>query len=146
MAIEYWEEYDKYPEGMIKEYKYWTLEIAYRQHTLGSYMIFAKRKVEKISNLTNAELLGLKEVMNEIEEVLLKNEPFKPERFNYLQLGNSLHQLHFHCIPRYSSKRTYLGIEWIDPSFGTLPTWAKEDKNMEIIMKIKNRIVGLLEK
>lgn len=51
-----------------------------------------------MSELTNDEILELKVVMQEMEDLLSAIPEFNPDRFNYLQLGNNLNQLHFHCF------------------------------------------------
>lgn len=123
---------DKYEEGNLKEYTYWLLTVSFRQTTLGSYIILAKRPVEKISELLDEELIELRHVMAEIEQVLSAANDFKPDRFNYLQLGNSLHQLHFHGIPRYSTPRNFAGKEWIDSKYGTTPVILKKSEESEV--------------
>lgn len=78
----FWDPKGKYKEGFLKEYKHWVLEISFLQHTLGCFIIFAKRNVERISELNNEELSELKTVMSEIEAAVTKE--FKADRFNYL--------------------------------------------------------------
>lgn len=131
---------DKYKEGNLKEYSHWTLTVSFRQTTLGSYIILAKRSIERISELNDAELIELKQVMREIEDALSKADGFKPDRFNYLQLGNSLHQLHFHGIPRYSSSRDFSGRKWIDEKYGTTPVIVPKEEESEVntVREIKN--------
>lgn len=111
----------KYDEGNLKDYKHWLLTVSFRQTTFGCFIILAKRPLEKISDLSDEEIIELKTVMREIESVLFTTEPFKPDRMNYLQLGNSLHQLHFHGIPRYSTPRTFGVKTWVDERYGTTP-------------------------
>ena len=137
---------DKYKEANLKEYKHWILATSFRQHTLGSFIILAKRPNEKISDLTNEELLELKTVMQETEEALSQTEGFKPQRFNYLQLGNSMNQLHFHGIPRYDSPRNFAGREWVDTTFGGPPIFLRKDQEseLELIKQIKESILPTL--
>lgn len=135
-----WDTKNKYTEGLLKEYNHWVLEVSYRQHTLGSYIIFAKRSVEKISELKTEEINELKDVMNEIETNLSKIDIFKPDRFNYLQLGNKYHHLHFHGIPRYNSPRSFNGKEWVDETPGSVPIWSHEDVGHELVSKLRDAI------
>src|SRR5258708_5990847 len=107
-----WDPEQKYTEGQIKDYKYWALEVSYRQHTFGNYIIFAKEKVERISELSTQALLELPIVIKEIENALSINDTFKPDRYNYWQMGNQLHRLHFHGFPRYISSREFAGQQW----------------------------------
>jgi diadenosine tetraphosphate (Ap4A) HIT family hydrolase len=141
-----WDTKNKYTEGLLKEYDHWVLEISYRQHTLGCYIIFCKRSVEKISELKTEEIDELKEVMAEIEKSLLKIDIFKPDRFNYLQLGNKCHQLHFHGIPRYNLPRSFDGKEWIDETVGVVPIWSYQDVGYELVSKLRDVIKPHLPK
>jgi len=100
-----WDPDNRYTEGFIKAFNCWCLEISYRQHTLGCYIVFARRQVERISELSSEELTELAFVNSEIETALTSNPIFRPDQFNYLQLGNQLHHLHLHGIPRYVSPR-----------------------------------------
>jgi len=139
-----WDSHDRYVNGFLKEYKNWTIEVSFRQHTLGCFIIFAKRNVEKISDLNSDELNELKNIMSSMEKALLKLDAFKPDRFNYLQLGNALHRLHFHGIPRYKAKRTFNGEIWIDKAWGHPPIWSKTEASSSLINAIKLLILKQL--
>lgn len=137
MATKPWDPENKYTAGYLKEYKHWLLNVHYRQHTIGAYIILARREgVQRISELHDTELIELKQVMREIESTLESIEIFKPDRFNYEQLGNELHHLHFHGIPRYSTTRIFDGEEWIDENWGKPPKWPIEDRSDEFVEKI----------
>jgi diadenosine tetraphosphate (Ap4A) HIT family hydrolase len=140
MADRFWDPEGKYLDGFIKEYNSWILEISFRQHTLGCYIIFSKEKVEKISSLSSDAIQELKIVMGEIESTLQQIPDFYPDRFNYLQLGNGLHNLHFHGIPRYVSTREFAGKQWIDTRWGHPPVWSDKETEKEIVMEIKKKI------
>lgn len=144
MNLRSWDPSGKYKEGFVKEYKHWVLEVSFRQHTLGCFIIFAKRDIEKISELGEEEMVELKEVMKEFETTLSHMIGFNPERFNYLQLGNALHHLHFHAIPRYSTMRNFMDKEWIDTTFGQPPVWSKEEVTKETLQKIKQAFLNRL--
>jgi len=141
-----WDKNNKYTEGFLKEYNHWVLEVSYRQHTLGCYIIFAKRSVEKISELKTEEIDELKDVMAEIEDTLSKIDIFKPDRFNYLQLGNDVHQLHFHAIPRYNLPRSFDEREWVDKTPGSVPIWSHGDAGHELVAKLRDTILPDLPK
>lgn len=145
MVNRIWDPENKYKDAVIKEYKYWVVEMSFRQHTFGCFIIFAKRNVQKISELDNTELSNLRDVMKEIEKVLDKNPDFKPDRFNYLQMGNALHHLHFHGIPRYKSERNLDRKVWIDKTFGHPPVWSKTEVSKELVIKIKENIQRYLK-
>lgn len=140
MFEKFWDKEKKYIEGFLKEYKYWLLEVSYRQHTLGCYIVFCKREVERISELTPEEIGELPLVLKEIEEALTKNETFKPDRFNYWQMGNGLHQLHIHGFPRYSTPRFFFSREWIDAAYGHPPVWSKEGVGHDLVREVREAI------
>ncbi len=146
MVNRFWDTHNRYTEGFLKEYGHWVLEVSYRQHTLGSYIIFAKRPVEKISELHTGEIDELKDVMGEMEATLSSIDAFHPDRFNYWQMGNGLHQLHFHGIPRYEHPRHFTGKEWIDRTWGNVPVWSQEDVHHDLVAQIRDVIKPHLPK
>lgn len=146
MVDRLWDKNNKYSEGFLKEYKHWVLELSYRQHTLGCYIIFAKRSIEKISQLTTQEIDELKDVMGEVESTFSKIDAFKPDRFNYWQMGNSLHHLHFHGMPRYELPRNFDEKEWVDNTFGSVPVWSENNIDDNLVIKIRDIIKTHLPK
>ncbi|MFA6295827.1 MAG: hypothetical protein WC663_00560 [Patescibacteria group bacterium] len=132
---------NKYSKGILKEYKYWIAEVSYHQHTFGNYIIFCKRKgVEKISELKDKELLEFKKVCKEIENALSKNKIFKPQRFNYWQLGNGCHQLHFHGLPRYSKDKKFGNKIFKDKNYGSDPIWTEVEQDDKTVIEMKEAI------
>jgi len=146
MVNRFWDKNNRYTEGFLKEYNHWVLEVSYRQHTPACYIIFAKRAVERISELETQEVNELKDVMGEIEATLAKIDTFKPDRFNYWQMGNALHHLHFHGIPRYESPRNFDGKEWADQTWGSVPVWSKDDVSHDLVAKVRDAIKPHLPK
>jgi diadenosine tetraphosphate (Ap4A) HIT family hydrolase len=140
MENRFWDPQGKYKDVFLKEYKHWILEVSFRQHTPGCFIIFAKRQIEKIVDLRDEELIELRVVMTEMQNLLISIPELKPDRFNYMQLGNELHNLHFHGIPRYNSTRNFVGIEWIDENPKSLPIWKTTETDKEIVMKVKEEI------
>ena len=146
MDVRIWDTEGKYKDGFVKEYKHWVLEVSFRQHTLGCFIIFAKRDIVKISELQDTEIIELKAVIKDLEVTLLGIEEFKPDRFNYLQMGNALHHLHFHAIPRYATPRHFNDKEWNDLTFGHPPVWSKVEVDKELVLKIKDKFLNQLSK
>lgn len=139
-----WDPNGRYPDGSLRAYDHWSLEISYRQHTLGAYILFARRPVERISELGSAELADLACAMGEMERALAAHSGFRPDRLNYLQLGNALHHLHFHAVPRYSSPRSFGGREWIDGTFGAPPVWSDRDEKGSLVSAIRDALAPYL--
>lgn len=130
-SIRHWDPKQEFLGAALKPYEHWVLEVSWQQHTLGCYIIFCRRKdVRLISELEPEELVELVQVMREIEGALRKSPVFKPDHFNYLQLGNLLPLLHFHGVPRYNKNRRFSKkllnreITDIDPKY--LPLWTTD--------------------
>jgi diadenosine tetraphosphate (Ap4A) HIT family hydrolase len=142
MNSRFWDPEEKYANGVIKEYKYWNLEVSFRQHTLGCFIIFCKRDIQRISELTDYESNELKLVMKHMERSVVK--AFGAERFNYFQMGNQLHNLHLHGIPRYSSEKSFFDKIWKDNTFGHPPSWTKEEIDNDLVEKIRIEVLKYL--
>lgn len=133
-----WDPEGKYVQHLLKEYKHWSLEISSRQRTLGAFFIFSKRDHERFSEMTEEETKELLVVMREMETAL--TNAFKPDRFNYLQLGNELHSLHFHGYPRYATERVCAGRTWTDETFTSWPNASREKTPPEVVAEIQKLI------
>lgn len=140
MVRRFWDPENKYGEGFIKEYKDWVWEIHYRQPTLGCFIIFSKHHVERFSQLTEPQLASLRDVLKEIEKVYSRIKVFRPDWFNYWQMGNSLPHLHIHGFPRYKKPRFFAGKKWVDKTWGHPPIWSTKDVNHELVVKIRDTI------
>lgn len=134
----HWDPEGKYSDLTIKEYKYWLVQIQLWKRALGGLMIFLKRPSEKFSDLKTEEFEELKLIMKEMEMAI--GQAFQPDRFNYLQLGNVTTQLHFHCYPRYATSRTFAGVEWVDTTYGSLPTSDKTESTREVAHMVRDEI------
>jgi diadenosine tetraphosphate (Ap4A) HIT family hydrolase len=141
MVNRIWDQDNAYTAGFLKSYTYWTVEVSYRQHTLGSFIIFLNRFAERMSDISKEESEELPIVMKAIENALETTPELQPERFNYLQLGNAITHLHIHGIPRYKEPRELLGRAWNDRTYGKPPTWTFTNEKHETITKIKDLIL-----
>ena len=103
----------------------WVLSVRERQITLGSCVISAKRRVERMSDLSRWEALELRKMFRAFE--LLLTACFQPDTFNYVVSGQSNLDdpfLHFHAFPRYSEARHWRHHDWSDvrwPRFLSFP-------------------------
>lgn len=113
---------------ILKDYDYWTLIIAEGQLPLGWCIAFLKRHIESFEELTDKELLELKQVVAELKSALDKT--FKPDWFNVMQLGNMEHHLHLHLVPRYKKPREFGGRTFVDQDYGHMivDRWKPESK------------------
>jgi len=138
LQIRHWDSADKYVGAVLKWYEHWCLEVSYRQHTLGCYILFCRREGVRLpSDLHDEELLGLREAMSEIELALRAHSFFDPDHFNYLQMGNALPLLHFHGIPRYLMPRNFDGMTWVDKRPGHPPVWKEHEAPRVLIEKLR---------
>lgn len=114
---------------IVKDYDSWTLIVAEGQLPLGWCICFLKRHVEFFEDLTDEEVLELKQVVAELKSALGKT--FKPDWFNVMQLGNMEHHLHFHLVPRYKEPREYDGRTFTDQDYGHMivDRWKPESKD-----------------
>ncbi|GAB4147498.1 MAG: hypothetical protein OHK0017_09280 [Patescibacteria group bacterium] len=134
-----WDPENKYSLGNVYSFKHWTFEISFRQHTLACFIFFLNRYAEEIHELTNEEWLQFKK-LTKIVDTLYQNSFFKPDKINYLQLGNKVKHLHFHGIPRYERSINFNGKVWVDRSFGVAPLWTYEEADPNDIIEIKKLI------
>jgi len=142
MLIRHWDPDKRYEGAVLKVYEHWSLEVSWRQHTLGCYILFCRREgVRLMSQLEIAELDELKVAMRNIEHVLRYGEEFRACHFNYLQMGNVLPLLHFHGIPRYDGSRPLsrelLNREVTDPDAHNVPPWSREEITREQMDKLR---------
>lgn len=108
------EDFSKY---LIKDYKYWAVNIHRNQGFLGRCVVLCKR--ENALDLTDAT----KEEQEELFLILraLRSavaEIFQPDWFNYAFLGNEFRHLHCHFIPRYAKPKEFMGVIFADKLFG----------------------------
>jgi len=127
----------------IKEFKFWTLALNSNQSYLGRSICYLHTYKENITELTDEEFLELKAIIKKWQDALTKL--WKPDFWNYSQLGNATPHIHFHFVPRYKEKRTFDGAEFVDERWGKNynPSPARPvDK--EFVDKIRLAIQGAL--
>lgn len=127
-------------ELTLKEYKYWSLVLAESQFIIGWSHAILKRHAERFEELTDEELIELKQVIKELKSALKKT--FKPDWFNVMQLGNMTKHIHFQLVPRYCEPRRFDGRVFIDKDYGKMIVnrWKQEDK--KFLLKLKKYILN----
>ncbi len=125
-------------ELVLKEYKYWSLVLAESQFLIGWSHAILKRHAERFEELTDEELIELKQVIKELKSALKKT--FNPDWFNVMQLGNMTKHIHFQLVPRYCKHRNFDGRVFVDEDYGNMVVnrWKKEDK--KFLLKLKECI------
>ncbi|MBI1969814.1 HIT domain-containing protein [Candidatus Woesearchaeota archaeon] len=138
----HWDPENQYSHGDLKFYSHWFLGVNYCQPTIGTLVIVTLRPgLENFSGLQEEEFRELLQVMKEAECMLGSHSALRPNRYNYLQMGNVLHTLHFHLIPRYDKPRKFLEKTWKDPTYGHAPRKLSECKvGSELVRAIRDEL------
>lgn len=112
------------PNNVLKEYKYWKIQLRPKQNTLGCCVIILNRHIEKFSDINQEEISELASVVKELENALKK--AFKYDKINYLVLMMVDKHFHFHVIPRYEKERNFANVLWKDKD------WPKPTSSSEV--------------
>jgi diadenosine tetraphosphate (Ap4A) HIT family hydrolase len=137
--IRHWDPENRYVGAALTNYRYWAIEVSWRQHTLGSCIMFCRREgVRLLSELTDEELSDMRDAMAAHEMRLRTRSAFRPDHINYLQMGNVLLPLHLHIVPRYKTTRTSFGREWSDSAWGKPPAWSSEEISHTLMAQIRD--------
>ncbi len=125
----------------IKEYKHWILFLHENQCYLGRMYLLAK-DTSKIDfmEMSLDEREEFFKIGSEIKKVL--NRLFLPDKINYTALGNVFERLHVHFIPRYKSKKDFLGMGFTDTRWGK--NYAPYDTGFKIDSAILGKIKCLI--
>lgn len=130
----------KVKEYLIKDYKHWIWSIRPAQCTLGASIVCMKRQVPTFSNANEEEMAELAIVAKDVESVL--KGVFQFQKINWLALMMVDQQVHFHVVPRYSTKKEFAGVTWEDTGWPRLAVLVGqyvlggEDTNPELVSKI----------
>jgi diadenosine tetraphosphate (Ap4A) HIT family hydrolase len=120
----------------IRQFKYWTLMVHPNQSYLGRAICYLNTYKESLVELTQEEYLELLEIIRKYQTALTKL--WRPDGWNYAQLGNVVPHLHVHFIPRYKEPRTWEGITFVDERWGKHYAPApKREEDKPVIEKIR---------
>ncbi|MFL6764082.1 MAG: HIT family protein [Sphingomicrobium sp.] len=101
-----------FPATLVREFEHWIVLLRPAQVTLGSLVLAAKSKATAYSGLPADAFTEQAAAVAAIEQALARFVAY--ERINYLMLMMVDPNVHFHVIPRYSSLRSWNGIEFPD--------------------------------
>lgn len=108
------------PHLILKETSCWTWSLFPNQSYLGRLQLTLRRECHgSLASATDEEWADLRNSLRAYERVL--SELFRPDRFNYVQLGNVWPQVHVHAIPRYAGERSWEGTAFSDVRWGDVP-------------------------
>ena len=104
-----------YPDTLIREYTYWSVQLRPKQATLGSLVAICKESVRSFGQLSGEAFAELKQVTAEMETAL--GSCFGYAKLNYLMLMMTDPDVHFHVLPRYPEAQQFCEISFADPGW-----------------------------
>ena len=120
----------------IKDYKYWTLQVACNQSYLGRCIIWCKRDdAIDLSDMSPEESSELVEILKNLKEA--EGKSFGASWFNYSFLGNGTRHLHCHFVPRYQNPVEFSGTIFKDELWGNN---FKTDPNFETTDELREAV------
>jgi diadenosine tetraphosphate (Ap4A) HIT family hydrolase len=108
-----------FPAAAIREYEQWAVLVRPRQVTLGSVIVAEKSEATALGQLSQKSLLELGIVSRELEATLQAS--FQFDKINYIALMMVDPNVHFHVLPRYSTPRSFGGMEFRDTGWPKHP-------------------------
>ena len=119
------------PGSMVHDYVHWSVLLRPKQVTLGSLVLIAKEPATAWPMLGAAAFEELKAITADIEQALRRC--FDHDKINYLMLMMVDPDVHFHVIPRFSTSRTFQGVEFSDPGWPGPPRLDSAAETGEIV-------------
>ena len=114
-----------YERLSLQKHEKWTWILSPNQSYLGRSVFVLRRACNtSLAELGQKEWDELKILVCLQEQSI--NEIFRPDRYNYTQMGNVWEQLHVHAIPRYRAERVWNGHKFRDLRWGMNPAPTPE--------------------
>lgn len=113
----------RYPDTLIREYRFWAVLLRPDQVTAGSLILACTQDIQQFSGLPDAGFHELSEVTRDLERTLRLMLNY--EKINYLMLMMVDKHVHFHVLPRYSQPRVLGGVTFVDNSWPGPPSLAQ---------------------
>ena len=131
----------RYFENLIKEYDYWVVLYRPQQVTIGSLVLICKENKFNLGDLSKSAYVEFRVVIQDIEIFLYKK--LGANKINYIALMMVDPHVHFHIIPRYSSKiiineKLYNDIYWPKPPNVLDEIKINESEKLHIIKYFQN--------
>lgn len=115
----------------------WNVSLRPLQTTLGALVVSLNRPCVSLADLTDEEALQLNKVFKLVNEIL--HGAFSPDKVNYLALMMVDAHVHFHVVPRYERKISFLEKEYVDND------WPKPPNLLTSIQVSNHDIKDILE-
>jgi len=104
-----------YPDTLVREYTYWSVQLRPKQATLGSLVAICKEPVQSFGQLSGEAFAELRQVTAGMETAL--GLSFGYAKLNYLMLMMVDPDVHFHVLPRYPQTQQFHGTGFADPGW-----------------------------
>jgi len=104
-----------YPDTLVLEYSYWSVQLRPKQATLGALVAICKEPAQSFGQLSGAAFAELQQVTAGMETAL--GLSFGYAKLNYLMLMMVDPDVHFHVLPRYPEAQQFDGISFEDPGW-----------------------------
>ena len=124
------------PDLLIKEFKYWVVIIRENVVTLGSSIFILKSGKKNLSDVDSLEMAEFSEVCKWFENKTRKL--YGAVKWNYLAMMMKDEFVHFHAIPRYSTKILKYDIIWIDKDYPKGTKLEKIEVDSSTLLKVLN--------
>lgn len=107
------------PQTIIRQYRHWSVLLRPAQVTLGALILAAHEPAQALSNLSPASFAELHIVTGQLETALAN--AFQYDKINYLILMMVDPDVHFHVLPRYAQRKTFVNMQFIDAGWPAMP-------------------------
>jgi diadenosine tetraphosphate (Ap4A) HIT family hydrolase len=108
------------PGGVIHESEHWSVDHAFPRWIRGWLIVKPKRHVEHLAELSPAEAAELGPLIRETAAAVAK--VLAPERVYVLSLGEEVHHVHLHVIPRYGELPANV-LSLLEQAWGKRSPW-----------------------
>lgn len=111
------------------------LYLTHDQSFMGRVVLVYHEHQTELHKLVREDSLAYYQDMLDAAEAVSK--AFKPDKFNYLSLGDLTPHLHWHIVPRYKNG-PYWGQNFMGKNIE--PVYLEEEEYLALIEKIKRRL------
>jgi diadenosine tetraphosphate (Ap4A) HIT family hydrolase len=95
------------PEAQVEARTTWTIAVSTDQHRLGTAVILLNRPCDSLAELTAAEWMDLHTHLQRLHRAL--DQLLSPDTYDHAFHMSPSHQVYMQVVPRYRSRRTWLG-------------------------------------
>lgn len=122
-----------YPDTLIRELDFWTVQLRPKQATLGAMVLICKEDVTAFSDISAGAFAELPQAVTMIERAA--GAAFSYDKINYLMLMMVDPHVHFHVLPRYTAGKEYAGAAFSDPGWPGPPELGHDNDADDAVKK-----------